>query len=104
MKAFENAFDKFFSHELDVTINGEASTRESYKQHLWGECPRERSAFVNFLGLLAVPGDSEHLVRQKPLIQLPIMLLPAGTLTLSLNFSDRHRWCLPHCDDQLHAA
>ncbi len=103
-KAFENAFDRFFSYELDVTVNGEASTRGSYKQQLWDESHRERSAFVNFLGLLAVPGDSEDLVRQNPLIQLPAILLLTATLTLSSKFSDRHRWCLPHCDDQLYAA
>ncbi|KAF7795748.1 hypothetical protein EIP86_006915 [Pleurotus ostreatoroseus] len=99
---FEDAFDQFFSRELDVTVNGETATRQYYKQLLWDEKYHERSVSASFLGLLAVPSDNEHVVRQTlclllnpapdhPLTHVPFFRFPkTGTvgvfLTAVINF------------------
>ena len=87
--AFEDAFDQFFSRELDVTVNGETATRQYYKQLLWDEKYHERSVSASFLGLLAVPSDNEHVVRQilyllpNPTPDYPLTHVPFSHLPIS---------------------
>ena len=53
-KSFDNAFEQFFSKHLEVTFNGQKSTRAHLKQELWNEKHQERRGTVNFLGTVEV--------------------------------------------------
>ena len=54
---FDTAFDGLFAVPVDVTINGNKSTRAHFKQQLWKEAEGQTSGNVTFKGVVEVPED-----------------------------------------------
>ena len=57
-KAFDAAFDAFFSQHVEVTFNGKKTARAQFKKELWDEKHQERRGTVTFLG--AVEADNKE--------------------------------------------
>jgi len=55
---FNAAFDAFIAQDVSITVNGQSTSRDDYKQQLSSGKGVEQSASVNFLGAVEVPADS----------------------------------------------
>ena len=61
-KDFDAAFDAFVAPHANITLNGEKVSRSHYSQQLWQEQEHERSATVNFKGIVEVAKDPKALI------------------------------------------
>ncbi|KIP06757.1 hypothetical protein PHLGIDRAFT_13669 [Phlebiopsis gigantea 11061_1 CR5-6] len=62
-QAFDVAFDAFISPLAQITLNGENVSRADYGTYLWKAQAHERSATVDFKGVVAVPKDQDALIQ-----------------------------------------
>jgi len=57
---FNNAFDAFIAHNASITVNGQKTSRDDYKQMLGNKTAGEASASVNFLGTVEIPTNGSE--------------------------------------------
>ena len=66
-EAFDTAFDNVFSHNVVVTINGQATTRHAYKQQVWQQVQGLKSGTVTFPGAVQSVDSGSELVSFIPM-------------------------------------
>ena len=91
-KAFDAAFESLFSKHLEVTLNGQKSTRAHFKSMLWNEKHGERRGTVAFAGSVqaSAGGERPEDVNSRCRTQHPMM--DSHYVSASLGWN---RWTVP---------
>ena len=61
--AFDAAFDALVAPHAQITLNGAKTSRAAYAAYLWKAQAHERSAAVDFKGVVAVPKSTDVLIQ-----------------------------------------
>ena len=99
-KAFDAALDALLAPSATIVLNGAPASRAAYGDYMWRAQAHERSATVDFKGVVAVPRDSKAIVQVRAVLEWGARRADArGRRARSVCFSSRtsasRRCCSP---------